>query len=88
MSTKSKLSEIIISSKLNENDKQLWNKFIEVTSEDIISDIYEALKDDKIDIKFLTKNLKEKLDAFVNQDENKLNEIIGEEADIIKNLDA
>ena len=45
------------------------------------------MKDDVENIDFFTKNLKGKVNAVVNKDDNKLSEIIDEEVVKIKSLD-
>jgi len=88
MNTKKQLQEVVNQSQLSKQDKELWSKFIEVNSEEVVGDIYEALKSDVGSIEFFTKNLRNKMDAFVNRDSDKLNAIIDEEVDAIKNIDA
>jgi alpha-galactosidase/6-phospho-beta-glucosidase family protein len=83
---KEKFLKIVENSQLDKQDKNLWNKFVEVNSEETVSDIYEALKDDEKNIEFFTKNLKEKLDAFLNKDSDKLNSVIETEVETIKDL--
>jgi len=86
MSSKKQLGQIIAQSSLIQQNKELWNKFIEVNNEETISDVYEAIKDDVGSVEFFTKNLKEKMDAFANKDSDKLNRIIETEAGAIKDL--
>ncbi len=83
---KEKFLKIIENSQLDKQDKNLWSKFVEVNNEETVSDIYEALKDDEKNIEFFTKNLKEKLNAFLNKDSDKLNSIIETEVEVIKDL--
>jgi hypothetical protein len=83
---KEKFLKIIENSQLDKQDKNLWSKFVEVNNEETVSDIYEALKDDEKNIEFFTKNLKEKLNAFLNKDSDKLNSIIETEVEVIKGL--
>jgi hypothetical protein len=83
---KEKFLKIVENSQLDKQDKNLWSKFVEVNNEETVSDIYEALKDDEKNIEFFTKNLKEKLNAFLNKDSDKLNSIIETEVEVIKDL--
>jgi hypothetical protein len=83
---KEKFLKIVENSQLDKQDKNLWSKFVEVNNEETVSDIYEALKDDEKNIEFFTKNLKEKLNAFLNKDSDKLNSIIETEVEVIKGL--
>jgi hypothetical protein len=87
MNIKQNLQEIINQAELSEQDKELWSKFIEVNNEEVVNDIYEVLKDDLGSVGFFTKNLRDKMDAFVNRDSDKLNQIVDEEVDVIKNLE-
>ncbi len=87
MSSKKQLGQIIAQSSLIQQDKELWDKFIEVNNEEIINDVYEVMKDDVGSVEFFTKNLKDKLDAFTSKDSAQLNKIVDEEVEMVKNPD-
>ena len=86
MNTKQDLKDIILQAQLDDQDKELWNKFIEVNEEENLNDIVELLKNEPERLEFLTDNLKGKLDAFLNRDSDKLNDIVETEIEVIKDL--
>ena len=86
MNTKQDLKDIISQAQLDDQDKELWNKFIEVNEEENLNDIVELLKNEPEKLEFLTDNLREKLDAFLNRDSDKLNDIVETEIEAIKDL--
>ncbi len=86
MNTKQDLKDIISQAQLDDQDKELWNKFIEVNEEENLNDIVELLKNEPERLEFLTDNLREKLDAFLNRDSDKLNDIVETEIEAIKDL--
>lgn len=86
MNTKQDLKDIILQAQLDDQDKELWNKFIEVNEEENLNDIVELLKNEPERLEFLTDNLREKLDAFLNRDSDKLNNIVETEIKAIKDL--
>ena len=86
MNTKQDLKDIILQAQLDNQDKELWNKFIEVNEEENLNDIVELLKNEPERLEFLTDNLREKLDAFLNRDSDKLNDIVETEIEAIKDL--
>ncbi len=86
MNTKQDLKDIILQAQLDNQDKELWNKFIEVNEEENLNDIVELLKNEPERLEFLTDNLREKLDAFLNRDSDKLNDIVETEIETIKDL--
>ncbi len=86
MNIKQKLQEIINQSILENQDKELWNKFVEVATDDELGDIFEFLSNEPEQLNFLTKNLKGKLEAILAKDSDKLNAIIDEEIEAINNI--
>ena len=86
MNSKEKLKEIIVQVQLEEQDNELWQKFIEVSKEGDLVEIVELLESEPGQLEFLTNNLKEKLDAFISRDSDKLNSIIKTEVEFIKDL--
>ena len=86
MNSKEKLKEIVNQAQLEEQDNELWQKFIEVSEEGDLVEIVESLESEPGQLEFLTNNLKEKLDAFTSRDSDKLNNIIKTEVEFIKDL--
>ena len=68
MDKKNQLKKIVSDSSILEEEKVLWEKFIEVSKEDDIVSILEFLEDNPKGIDFLTENLQEKIKALSKKD--------------------
>lgn len=86
MNIKENLQQVINNSNLSEEDKNIWNIFIDKNEEEVLKDIFEVVKESEEDLVFLTKNLKDKIVALQNEDVEALNKIIGEEKRYLENM--
>jgi len=68
MNKKEQLKKIVFDSSILEDEKVLWEKFIEASKEEDVISILEFLEDNPKGIDFLTENLQEKIKALSKKD--------------------
>lgn len=81
---KDQLKQIISKEPLKESQKKLWNTFIDHISHDEAIVVLIVLQDDPKNLKFLAKNLEDKMKAMQEMDEMAWKKIIEEEKDFIE----
>jgi len=78
------LKLIIVNSKLTENQKDLWHKFIDTTIESDTITILKTIQEDNENLKFLTTNLEEKFKAIQSKNVDTWKGIVKKEKDYIE----
>ena len=68
MDNKEKLKKIIDDSSIMEEEKELWAKFIDVSSPKETDPILEFLEDNPKGVDYFTENLKSKLNSLKEKD--------------------
>ncbi len=81
---KDQLKEIIKQESLKESQKKLWNTFIDHISYEESIVVLIVLKDNPNNLKFLAKNLEDKMKAMQDMDERAWKKIIEEEKEFIE----
>jgi len=79
METEHEFLAFIQNSSLSQEDKKLWKVFAEQSSQKDLQTILDIFINDEKAITFLTKNLKDKIVAFLAKDKEKMNKILQEE---------
>ena len=91
MDKKEQLKKIVSDSSILEEEKVLWEKFMEVSKEDDIASILEFLEDNPKGIDFLTENLQEKIKALNKKDyfekSQDFGKIVEKENDYLKGME-
>jgi hypothetical protein len=90
MDNKEKLKKIIDDSSILEDEKELWAKFIDISSAKETDPILEYLEENPKGVDFFTENLKSKLDSFKEKDVytkcSGFNKTLGEEKKYLKKI--
>jgi len=84
---KQELKNIIEASNLSTEDKKMWDNFLQVATEVQIGIVYDFLKDNPAELEFMTNNLKEKIEAVSQKNQNKLEEIKRKEDEYLKKFE-
>jgi len=76
---KEKFKNIVWDSGLSDKDKDMWYRLVNTMDPITLIPLLESLEMFPEDLPFLTKNFKEKVEAFRTQDETEAQRIIEEE---------
>lgn len=79
MQPKEQLTQIINTSNLTAEDKELWQQAIENLEEDDLQAILDILNEDPSQLSFLTGNLRTKVNALKSDDQNAWDLAVSEE---------
>ncbi|MBI5420834.1 MAG: hypothetical protein HZA35_00790 [Parcubacteria group bacterium] len=81
-----KLATLIDTLLQNEEDRELWNHTIPLLSDEDAQTISDVLNEDPSQLQFLTDNLKTKIEALKNGDDEAWDTIIEEETKHLESL--
>lgn len=81
------IREIVASSSLDDEQKNMWDKFLEKLQDKEAQLVLESLQDHSQNLQLLTSNLQKKIEAIQNQDNETWGSIVEDERRYLAKLD-
>ena len=86
--TDDKIKQLVQGSELSEEDKEMWDEFLDMTNESQKEVLVDFLEDDEDRLLFLTDNIKTKREVLEGDDPELMNKILDSEREALLKIES